>query len=110
MFINRLLESLQEFLDKVEVEENGNSTTNSTKTVFTFETFALQVQEVNPEGYSGQMFNVYLGSLEKARENNQTIEQAALVTSNIESTKQDKSDNTNVLLIVQHHCSSQKIF
>ena len=98
MIINRLLESLQEFLDKVEVEENGNSTTNSTKTVFAFETFALQVQELDPEEYDGQMFSVNLGSLEKAREDNRTIEQTALMTSELESVtdlKQegDKADN-----------------
>ena len=102
IIINRLLESLQEFLDKVEVEENGNSTINSTKMVFAFETFALQVQELDPEEYKGQMFSVNLGSLERAREDNQTIEQTALMTSKLESVtdlkqNQDKTDKEGVV-------------
>jgi hypothetical protein len=93
-----LLESLQEFLDKVEVEENVNHTTNSTKSkVFAFETFALQVQELDPEEYIGQIFNVNLGSLEKARKDNQTIQQAALVTSELDSAKPDNEGVANVL-------------
>ncbi len=78
----RLLESLQNFLDKVEVE---NSTANSTQTVFAFETFALQVQQVDPEEYKGQTFSVNLGSLQDVRKDNQTIEQGALFTSELES-------------------------
>ena len=82
----RLLESLQDFLDKVEVEQTDNSTTNLTQKVFTFETFALQVQQLDPEEYKGQMFSVNLGSLEEAREDNQTIGQGALVISELELT------------------------
>ena len=93
---NRLLESLQEFLDKVEIPENANSTANLTKTtVFAFETFALQVQELDPEEYIGQIFNVNLGSLEKARKDNQTIQQSALVTSELESVEQDNEGVVN---------------
>ena len=94
--VNRLLESLQEFLDKVEVQENANSTANSTKTtVFAFETFALQVQELDPEEYIGQIFNVNLGPLERARKDNQTIQQSALVTSELESAEQDDEGIVN---------------
>ena len=78
MIINRSLESLQNFLDKVEVEQDENSTSNSSQTVFAFETFALQVQEVDPEEYKGQVFSVNLGSLKEARKDNQTIEQEIL--------------------------------
>ena len=80
----RLLESLQNFLDLVEVEEDENSTANSTQAVFAFETFALQVQQLDPEEYKGQTFSVNLGSLEEVREDNRTIEQDALVTSELE--------------------------
>ncbi len=82
----------------MEVEENVNRTTNSTKSkVFAFETFALQVQELDPEEYIGQIFNVNLGSLEKARKDNQTIQQAALVTSELDSAKQDDEGVANGL-------------
>lgn len=79
----------------MEIQENTNSTANSTKTVFAFETFALQVQELDPEEYIGQVFNVNLGPLEKARKNNQTIQQSALVTSELESAEQDNEGIVN---------------
>ena len=85
MIINRLLESLENFLDKVEVEQDENSTSNSSNMIFAFETFALQVQELDPEEYKGQVFSVNLGSLEEATKDNQTIEQENLVTSELES-------------------------
>ena len=92
----RLLESLQTFLDKVEVEQNGNSTTNSTPTVFAFETFALQVQQFDPKEYKGQMFSINLGSLEEAKEGNQMIDNGALITRQLES-QQDKTDTEGSL-------------
>jgi hypothetical protein len=83
----RLLESLQNFLDEVEVEQDENSTSNSSQIVlnFAFETFALQVQQLDPEEYRGQMFSVNLGSLEEASKDNRTIEPKNLVTSQLES-------------------------
>ena len=92
----RLLESLQTFLDKVELEQNGNSTTNSALTVFAFKSFALQVQQLDPKEYKGQMFSINLGLLEEAREDNQTIDQRALMTRQLES-KQDKGDTKGVM-------------
>ena len=92
----RLLESLQTFIDKVEVEQNGNSTTNSTPTVFAFETFALQVQQFDPKEYKGQMFSINLGSLEDAKEGNQMIDNGALITRQLES-QQDKTDTEGSL-------------
>ena len=86
-----MLRSLQTFLDKVEVEQNGNSTTNSTPTVFAFETFALQIQQLDPKDYKGQTFDINLGSLEEAKADNQTIDQGALITSQLES-KQESDD------------------
>ena len=81
----RLLEGLQIVLDKVEVEQSENSTTNSTPAVFVFKTFALQVQQLDPKEFKGQMFSVNLGSVEEAREDNQTIDHGALVTNELES-------------------------
>ena len=77
-----MLKSLQNFLDKVEVE-NDNSTANSSQTVFAFETFALQIQQLDPEEYKGQTFSVNLGSVEEAKEDNKSIGQEALVTSEL---------------------------
>ena len=57
----RLLESLQSFLDEVEI---SNSTMN--QTVFAFKTFALQVQTLDSAEYQGQTFSVDLGSVEEA--------------------------------------------
>ena len=86
-----MLDSLQNFLDKVEVEQDENSTTNSSQTVFAFETFALQVQQLDPEEYKGQVFSVNLGSVEEATKDNQKIDQTALVTTELES-----AENTNL--------------
>ena len=84
----RLLKSLQNFLDEVEIEQEESSTmnvTNSSHTaVFAFETFALQVQQVDPKAFNGQMFSIHLGSVEEAWQDNQTINQGALVTSKLE--------------------------
>ena len=95
MIFFRLLESLQNFLDLVEVEEAENSTTNSSQSVFAFETFALQVQQLNPEEYKGQVFSINLGTVEDIRKDNQTIEQNALVTSNLKlaANMKDGTDN-----------------
>ena len=78
------MESLQNFLDGVEIEQDENSTSNASQTVFAFETFALQVQQLDPEEYKGQIFSVNLGSLDEARNDNQTIEQENLVTSQLD--------------------------
>ena len=97
MIINRLLESLENFLDKVEVEQDENSTSNSSNMIFAFETFALQVQQLDPEEYKGQVFSVNLGSLEEATKDNQTIEQENLVTSELESATNLNHETANDL-------------
>ena len=77
----------------MEVEQNGNSTTNSTPTVFALGTFALQIQQLDPKDYKGQMFDINLGSLEEAKADNQTIDRGALITSQLEP--KQESDNTD---------------
>ena len=74
-----MLESLENFLDKVEVEQDVNGTNN--QTVFAFETFALQIQDLDPQEYQGQTFSVDLGSVEEAMNMEQNIEEGDLVTS-----------------------------
>ena len=74
----RLLESLQGFLDRVEI---SNDTTN--QTVFAFRAFALQVQTLDPAEYQGQTFSVDLGSVEEAMKLEQKVEQEDLITSDM---------------------------
>ena len=74
-----MLESLEKFLDKVEVEQDVNGMNN--QTVFAFETFALQIQELDPQEYQGQSFSVDLGSVEEATKMEQRIEEGDLLTS-----------------------------
>ena len=74
-----MLESLENFLDKVEVDQDVNGTNN--QTAFAFETFALQIQELDPQEYQGQTFSVDLGSVEEAMNMEQNIEEGDLVTS-----------------------------
>ena len=57
-----MLESLESFQDKVILSDDGNDTLQ--ERVFAFETFALQLQEVDPETYKAQTFTINLGSIE----------------------------------------------
>ena len=59
---NRVLDSLESFLDRVILSDDENSTLQ--ERIFAFETFALQLQEVDPESYEAQTFTVNLGSIE----------------------------------------------
>ena len=70
--------------------------------MFAFETFALQVQQLDPKEFKGQMFSINLGSVEEAKEDNQTIDQGALVTSKLDSVvnfkhEKDMSDIKGVM-------------
>ena len=57
-----MLESLESFQDKVILSNNENNALQ--ERVFAFETFALQLQELDPETYEAQVFTVSLGSIE----------------------------------------------
>ena len=56
-----MIESLESFQDKVILSDDGNDTLQ--ERVFAFETFALQLQEVDPETYKAQTFTINLGQL-----------------------------------------------
>ena len=58
----RLLESLEQFQDLV-VLASDNSTENATNT-FALKTFAIQIEEFDPQLYQGQSFSVNLGSVQ----------------------------------------------
>ena len=76
--LHRLLDSLNIFLDMVPLDEN---TTNS-KTVFGYETYALQIQDLDPLEFNSQTFIVDLGSVEQALNNTQ-IQKSDLITSEL---------------------------
>lgn len=71
--ILRILNSLGRFQDEVLIP------TNTTK-VYTQMTFALQVQDVSTESFSGETLNVDLGSFEEALSLNTSIPEQALQT------------------------------
>lgn len=73
----RLLDSLETFLDKVEIDSTN---TSGTVTVFTRQTFALQLQNINVSSFKGQTFNVDLGSVEEAMNITDNIDDSALIT------------------------------
>ena len=57
-----MLDSLESFQDRVILSDDDNDTLQ--ERVFAFETFALHLQEVDPETYEAQAFTVNLGSIE----------------------------------------------
>lgn len=72
-YILRILNSLGRFQDEVVI------TTNTTK-IYTQMTFALQVQDVSTESFSGETLSVDLGSFEEALSLNTSIPEHALQT------------------------------
>ena len=57
-----MLDSLESFQDRVVLSNDDNGTLQ--ERVFAFETFALQLQEVDAETYKAQTFTINLGSIE----------------------------------------------
>ena len=57
-----MLDSLESFQDRVLLSDDENDTLQ--ERVFAFETFALQLQEVDSDTYQAQTFTVNLGSIE----------------------------------------------
>ena len=75
----RVLESLQQFQDAYLA---SNASDQDNKTVFTFNTFAIKIQEIDTtNGFGGQSFSVNLGSVEDTTGINGTIPPEDLVTS-----------------------------
>lgn len=78
-YIRRILDSLGTFLDTVDLA-TINTTNNIT--TLTFNTYAIQVQEVDPDNFAGQTFLVNLGGVEQAMNISGNIAQESLVTLN----------------------------
>lgn len=71
-----MLDSLGRFLDTVSFTENKTDN----KTTLGFQTFALQVQDIDPERFRGQTFIAELGSVEEVLNSSERIDTDNLVT------------------------------
>ena len=74
----RLLKSLGNFVDQVDISLDVNTTNN--QTVFALKTYALQVQDIVNDDFQGQTFRVDLGTVEDTKLIERRIEQSNLVT------------------------------
>ncbi len=74
---HRILDSLGTFLDTVDLA-TVNTTNNLT--TLTFNTYAVQIQEVDPDNFAGQTFVVNLGPVEQAMNISGNIAQESLIT------------------------------
>ena len=62
----RVLDSLARFSDLLDLSASGNAS----EVIFGFDTYALQLQDVDPDLFNGQTFTVNLGSVEDALQSN----------------------------------------
>ena len=76
---NRILTSLETFLDNLDLDI-VNKTWNRNRATLTFRTFALQLEEIDTNAFNGQKFTVSLGTVERARNISNNIDQRALIT------------------------------
>ncbi len=74
---HRILDSLGTFLDTVDLA-TVNTTNNLT--TLTFNTYAVQIQEVDPDNFAGQTFVVNLGPVAQAMNISGNIAQESLIT------------------------------
>ena len=93
-----MLESLEQFQDKV-VLTSENSTENATNT-FAFKTFAIQIEEIDPQMYQGQSFSVDLGSVQETMEIVGKIPTDSLITS--DTTRRIPTSNTASIQLSEH--------
>ena len=76
----RILASLNTFLDNVDLKTDNQSSLGTNRTTFSYKTFALQVEDINPKTFAGQTFTVALGTVEQARNASDGINSRALIT------------------------------
>lgn len=75
-----ILGSLGTFLDNLDLSSSTQRTSDNL-TVFSYDTFALQVQDIDTGSFNGQSFLVVLGSVEEAMNISLTgLEQDSLIT------------------------------
>ena len=76
----RILGSLETFLDNIDLSSSTQRTSDNL-TVFSYDTFALQVKDIDTENFNGQAFLVVLGSVEQAMNISLSgIEEDSLIT------------------------------
>ncbi len=88
---HRILASLETFQDNLNISTVSRNSTNN-QTVLSFETFAVTVQDVDPDSFQGQTFVVDVGPVDEEMNNTGVINQDALVTVN--GGNGDTTDNT----------------
>ena len=103
---DRLLKSLEEFLDNVEIDDWNTSGNNSVHN-FLQETFALQVQDINSSSLSGQTFYVDLGSVEEARNVTKDIEDGDLIT--LESLMNNTTAAISISKDLLEYCTRERM-
>ena len=69
----RLLDSLTSFTDNLAIP-------NSTTVTFTRKTYALRINDINPNNFQGQTLSVDLGSVQQAMSINSNIRETAIQT------------------------------
>ena len=101
---NRILASLESFLDKLDLN-TVNQTSGSNRTVLNLNTFALQVQEISPDTFKGQTFTIALGPVEQARNVSNVIEQKALITEDgeVDNINEQENISTEATATLQLH-------
>ncbi|XP_064387798.1 adhesion G-protein coupled receptor G6-like isoform X1 [Halichondria panicea] len=106
----RILASLDSFLDNLNISTvSRNSTSN--RTVFSFETFAITVQDVYPGSFQGQAFVVDLGPVEEAIKNTGVIDQDALKCNGGKGNTADKNSTASLHLsssILEDHPATNR--
>ena len=97
----RLLESLANFLDRVEIGSSENAT------VFSHRTFTLYIQNINPLSFKGETFVINLDSIEKGMNITGGIDDFTTMT--VENEFETSSNATATIYISEElvdYCSS----
>ena len=89
LFTCRLLDSLTNFSNKLEI-------TNTTTATFTRTTFALQVNNINASSFQGETFSVNLGSVEEAMDISSAIREEAIETTPLDMAYQNRTASVQV--------------
>ena len=84
---------METFLDKLDLN-TVNKTSNKNRATLTFRTFALQLEEIDTNAFNGQKFTVSLGTVERARNISNNIDQRALITEDGEVDSAMNNGNT----------------
>ena len=73
MYLCRVLDNLARFSDLLDLSASSGNASGEDKVIFGFDTYALQLQDVDPDLFNGQTFTVNLGSVEDALQSDGTL-------------------------------------